>query len=259
MGRTRGPAALLALLAACAGCDTTQPLQGNASGTLEVGMAATGNVRLFDIWELQLDTTGDGQPDETTEIYCEGASDPQGNALTVDAPVQVHYSIQISRIPAGGTAREVVATSATLPDVFGNFTPFDTTLPNIDPNPPFPSFPPGRGDVQPPEYWRNPRRVVESSLAYVEPCLGSSLNEPRILGIVDTTPPIIFPVFPVEIRPGETIVVEARKTLLPPITYTVEPALIGSLTLDGRPITPVGEPISSNTRGAGVSFSYTSR
>lgn len=263
-------AGLACLLAAVAGCDTTQPLQ-TGEQTLEINFTASNaSAYQYDVWDEFLDLDGDGEFDEGSETMqrtCELVmvvqvpGNPAAPVSESTSSVPWPYSLEIRLIRAGETEAEVITTTDALDSQF-NLTPYDDwqavsqPIPsNCRNNPDLVCLPLGRVTAA-------NQLVVESTFSQddIFRCPGFPIADPipRMDGTVAApgTPP-----FSVTVNKGDTVIVNARKHIegvagVELVTVN-DPTLNGFIFLDGLPVTPQGVTTSTTDNGSGVSFSFT--
>jgi hypothetical protein len=257
-------AGLACLLAGAAGCDTKQPLQSGEQ-VLEISFnAADMTVYQYDVWDQYLDLDGDREldPNETVQRWCQQVWSPPPNSerRTVNAnSVPWPYSLKISIIRGGTMEPEVLTTNRALDSDF-NLTPYDDWQDTFQPlpptcqsNPDLVCLPLGRVS--------SANQLVMDTTFYQDEifqCPGYPEEPAPRLDGTDVDPG--SPPFSLNVVPGDTVVVEARKhtTGIGGLeTITAEPSLEARIFLDGRPVTALGSTSSSKQTGAGISFSFT--
>ncbi len=220
-------------------CDATQPLQEGAR-PFTIRVVASAPVHMVDIWDWWVDDDGDGNPDRQVGFNCIPQSAP-----IVAAFIPWYYSAELTLIRAGTTEELTVATSLGTPNPFSNRTPADETIVQS-----LADFRDG------PNIYLNGRRVTQGSADYIENCLGIVLAPANILGEPET--------FGVELEPGDTVILRARKQLVSASPYSINefnqlPTLRAEAFLDGQPVAPVaGNQSSDETDGSGFTFVFTS-
>jgi hypothetical protein len=279
--RIRARLAVLACLAIVTfGCSTEQPQQIGAQ-VAQVTFATTAGVYQYDVWERYVDADLDGVPDQfdpqgrpidpPVQVQCRQVVDGAGIPAIVSAEsVPWTHSLEILLLPEGETTPVVLTSLDALDDLF-NLTPYDTTRSSTQPRPPCTApevcTPLGR--------WSGASRLVMESryedlgrpftpangqtITGLYRCPGSpGGGDPRLGGTVDDpgTPP-----FSLSLEKGDTIIVRARKALVPQngLETATDPRLSARLTVGGRNVDVAGNSSSSVEPGAGVSFSYTVR
>ena len=279
--RTRARLAVFACLVIVSlGCTTEQPQQIGAQ-VAQVAFTTQSGVYQYDVWERYIDADLDGVPDQfdpqgrpidpPVQVQCRQVVDAAGLPTIVSAEsIPWTHSLEILLLANGETDPVVVTTLDAQSDLF-NLTPYDTGRSSSQPRPPCTApevcTPLGR--------WSGAARIVMESRyedlgrGYTPPngpavtglyrCPGSpGGGDPRLDGTIDDpgTPP-----FSLTLEKGDTIIVRARKALVPQngLETASEPILSGILTVGGRRVDVAGNSSSSTEAGAGVSFSYTVR
>jgi len=278
--------ALVCLIVALASCDSDQPQQPPGS-LAQVRFVTTAAAPVFDVWERYVDANQDGVPDQfdsqgfpidpPIQVQCRQRLNFDGTQVTpvvssvTSAPWT--HSLEILILRAGETQAERLTSSDALGDEF-NLTPYDDSRAPSQSPPPCtaPEVCTSLGTltaahriVMESGYEDLARTQVLTSgaasvtVSGVYRCPGSGLlGEPRLGG---TSAQPGRPPFTVPLEPGDTIIVRARKGEFPlgGLELASQPVLAGSLTIDGRPVTPVGTIETSRESGSGLSFSYTYR
>jgi hypothetical protein len=260
----RAPAlAAIASLIAIAGCNSTQP-DRIETRVAAVSFSATGNLALFNCYDVQQDTNGDGVPDTDLGMQCNPVPVPPGAPpLRALRPVPWRYSIKITVIP-GGSVNEQVVKSTTgaigssvepndlIPD-FESLTDYD---PDLTPQP-------DHNDGV--FFYTNGHQVSEGSPVYLS-YIGSDPGMPNIL---DTSPSFNF-----NLNTGDTVIVRVRKQSFQdspgyiPRDPDPQLQLVGALQVSGvavavqsTPPVAAGDtsPRSSTDDQGGITFSYSVR
>ncbi len=242
MRRLLGLAAVAVLLFGAVSCNTTQPADGG-SQTFSVEVQANGAVKIFDIWEVWIDTTGNGSPDTNSGQYL---CNEQGIS---NVTFPWYFSMSLSVIRRGSTTEEIISSTTNGPTPFSNLTNYTEGFffGNPPPQPP-----------QPPLYFLNGRRDAAGSTYYLTSCtsIPTPLDPPNVLGS--------FPTFDVVLNQGDTAVIRLRKQLVqntnPALTNgvsgEVRMAVFGSL--EGRGVSLQGDPDTGGD-GGGTTLSFTLR
>jgi hypothetical protein len=254
------------LLVATAACDTKQPTD---AGTQTVSVTAqafglTEAIRIYNVWQ---DTDSDGNPDvDTGDKRCITT----GNF--VNAPAPWPYSASFSVIFAGTTQEVQIRSTTASSDPFTNLTPYDDQIRQNVSNLQTQGKCVGGtnngnfclssttcpGGSCGPRVWHflAGREVTTTNLDYIQNCtsLGPQVGVANILGEVGS--------FDFEVSPGDTIVFRARKTLtVNSFPYATFLRLNNSVSMnsgffiDGRRVTPDGDPNASDAEGAGYTAS----
>ena len=245
MRRFRAAAALVAAsLALASACDSDQPI-GEGSQRLELFVTAQGTSELWDVYDVRVDTDGDGVPDTEADFdLCVQALNDVGDPLTTTTRVPWPYSAEIKLLDAGETQPRVLVTSLGGDREFSSITPYETVF-----------FAAPVRAAEPPLFFENGKRLPTGNREFLERCTSAQTPEPNILGEP-------YP-FELTLGTGDTMIFTARKaesdeleTLIYPYTGVT---LSAELFLDGRAVVPSGTTSSTNAEGAGVSFSFTLR
>lgn len=281
--RRLGGSLLLVCLAGS--CDSTQPLQVEVQ-TLDIELLAVdGQARLVDAWDFFEDNDMDNQPDNGTFLFCQRVT--SGTILTTPISVPWNFSVEVSILRAGESVAERLTSTSALSPTF-NKAKYDTILvrgsTSARPN----NVPPATGN---PPLWveingRFFRFVVRGRLTSVNRDVIASTSNPLttmspstygymsgLCSISDPGPASIDTVpqpYSLEIRKGDTVIVEARKSLFPPAGIVDnmlnslilrEPAITGRMFLDGNRIEVEGSQTSGGQTdpGSGISIRFTAR
>lgn len=237
-------------------CSSDQPLGSGAQIMRVIPFSASATYPLLcyqDVWDVYQDLNQNGQPDpgECVGIECGDYSCPGVGGGTRAVPWP--YTVEIVVIRSGQVVRTVVTPSAAGSSLI-SMTSGDAEV-AVNQSPPPPATP-GR-------FHLNPRAFPETSAEWTRWCSGflnvptpnlAGGSDPASPAICDSTTPIPWDV---QVQSGDTVIVSAgfsRDALGP---YGV-PNFVGSMTLDGRQVTPSGLP-DGNGVGAHLSFSYTVR
>ena len=242
MRRLSGLAAAAVLLLGGVSCDTTQPADAGPQ-TFSFEVQANGAVRIYNIYDVWVDTTGDGVPDTDTGQH-------QCNEFSIsNVTYPWNYSASLSVIRKGSTEEEVIASTTSGGPAFTNLTNYTTGFFFGNPAP----LPP-----QPPVYFRGGRRDAAGGMDYLTSCTSfpTPLPSPNVLGS--------FPTFDVVLNQGDTAVIRLRKQLVMnanPILVSgvsgeVRMAVFGSV--EGRSVSLQGDPNTSGD-GGGTTLSFTLR
>jgi hypothetical protein len=249
------------LLALGGGCDTTQPLQIDVeSYQLEIRTLSQNRLPFYNVYYM----VEDGVPDQVYLFCIETTVEGAPNSI----PWNFSATVEILR--AGETVPEVIVSSIDLGD---NMTPYDSQvltegIPTQNP------ITIDDGGVLRTFSFMDPapRRMMvaheEVQQAETNPLyefdavtygLGDGLcstGYPGPASVAGTPLPLT-----IEIRKGDTLIVQARKSELQPLgTWYLdgEPQLVGRLLLNGLPVEVRGETVSEpNVQGSGISFSFT--
>ena len=242
-------AAVLMALVASPSCKTTQPTQGSKP-VLTLSFTAQAVLDMYNCW----DVSGNGAP--ASGVYCEQEFDNTNSAVLNVRNLPWLFDVELSRIPAGETTEQVIASSVDgtgdLPPnfpIFGNLTDYDTvegTAPSMPQNP------------DPMLAYTNPREVSQGNRTF-----GAFANfrypEPNVLNQ--------SPAYTFSANKGDTIIVRARKIKVAenptPNALNREQAaeliLNGQLTINGVETNAQGTTISPTSDGGGLTFSFTVR
>ena len=273
-------AGVVLLSAALAGCDKAQVAQLQAQMVTITAEVVGTDAELLNVWDLIIDQDLDGVADDgMTYLFCQAIAvvgNPPPPPRTISVRAAWNHSLRISVLRADSTEFEDVTDTAFL-NVLSNLTPYDTQV----------LF--GNTAIQPDpltvmgQNFRlsNPRQMSlvnrQVILATSNPAStldGTTYGYKKGLCSVSTDPgPSTFAgapqPFTFELGKGDTIRVEARKAVEPPMGLRdlvgnpltqIEPVLVGRLAVDGVNIGSLGgDPSSTNAVGDGISFFYSSR
>jgi hypothetical protein len=207
------------------------------------------------------DITGDGVGDVFD--FCQQAVDSGGTPVTTTvANLPWNFTARISVLREGRSVPTVVTESF---NAAFNLTDYDDTTsgapicPQNVPPPPLMAPPIPCPDPNNAFFYSNPREISQANRFMFDnngvngSCPGNPLGDSGIAGVP-------MPIR-INVSKGDTVIVEARKDITGPVGFPIlsEPALAGSITLDGRPVTPDGTIVSDSTPAAGISFSFTVR
>lgn len=262
-------------------CDTTQPLQLSEQG-FTIDMRATGTqVRLMDVYTGFEDNDGDDEPDGDTFLFCLWRPE-RDNGIIVPGTIDVrgptsvpwNYFIEVSRVPAGDTERELIVSDDAVSDALANLTEYDQTsvifgnvpalLPiTIDDT----TFKFVNGVIRT-EAWEEVMASTSNPMSTRDPAnygaKGSGLCStfyPGPAGI-DRPSGAAYP-FPLTLEKGDTVIVGARRAVDGPpdlgVVNPPAPGLASTLKLDGIAVTVNGTETSAAGAGEALTFSYTTR
>jgi hypothetical protein len=247
-------ATVLVALVALPSCKTTQPTQG-AKPSIVLSFSARALLDTYNCW----DVSGTNAP--PSGVYCEQVFE-SGAAKLSSRVLPWPYDLEISVIPSGQTAEQVIASSidgtGNVPPgfpTFGNLTDYDTiesTAPSA----------PAHPDSS--LTYSNPRQVSQGNRTFGL-FAGFRYPEPNVLGQ--------SPAFTFEVNKGDTIIVRARKIRLennPTFNALNQEqdaslTLSGQLTINGVEANSLGTTMSPITadgltiNGGGLTFSSTVR
>ena len=269
------------LLTSClVGCDKAQVAQLESQiATISIAVVGT-DAELLNVWDLIEDKDLDGVPDDgIVYLFCEtifqaGTPPPPPRTVSVEPPW--NHSLRISILRADSTEFEQLTDDVYL-NTDTNLTPYDPQVlfgnTILKPNP----FPFGGSSFrfsnarQMTTVNRNVVVATDNPLSTLDPM---QFGYKSGLCSVSTDPgPASFGGAPqpytVVLGKGDTIKVEARKAVNPPMGLDdgagnpltqIEPVLVGRLAIDGINISGLGGDASSDpVAGDGFSFFYSSR
>lgn len=267
---------LLLFAIVLASCDTAQPEQVD-SQTAEITISAVNSsVQMFNVWDVFEDSNQDNVPDGPSFLWCEQAI-VGGNLVFVGATsVPWNFSVEVSVLRGETGASEVITDVLSL-DPEANTALYDTIVilgatgthseVVVDDMGTIRRFQFGSGrrlsvaNRAVVSATSNPVTDLDASYGWGNGLC--SLGDPGEPAVDDQLQP-----YSVSLGKGDTVIVKARKSLLPPqemfndsgqLLVSVEPILSGKLFIDGVEITPDGDRQSDVTPGAGIIFSHTVR
>jgi hypothetical protein len=276
--------ALILVLAAASGCETTQPTLAPQQGAVIEFTSTAGLVPLYEVWDAQLVTvtTSEGQaPVQTVRdlgLWCDISADSEHQSRQ-DAKYPFRFSVEIERIPAGTSQVEKLS-DASYATAYGSLTTYDEKAPET-PSTHLVEWTQDRSDPSTPNItvilsFKNGRRISTASRDFIEkvkiasgtptsygsrcPFGGATsaknLGDPNVAGG--------SPSFGFQVNTGDVILVKARKDTNPSSTVLYSGGTMpsfGSLVyMSGKDITStlVGKSGSSQP-SEGISFSFTAR
>jgi hypothetical protein len=276
--------ALMLMLAAASGCQTTQPTLAPQQGALIEFTSSASLVPLYEVWNAQLVTvtTSDSQePVQTVQdlgMWCDISAEP-AHQTRQDAKYPFRFSVEIDRIPAG-TSNVEKLTDASYAASYGSITAYDES-PSETPDTHPVEWTQDRSDPSTPAVtvilsFKNGRRISTasrdfiqsvkiasgSSTSYGSRCPFGGAASARNFG--DPSVAGSFPSFGLDVNTGDVVVVKARKDTNPSssVLYTgsTMPSFGSLVYVSGKDITSsvVGKP-GSSLPSEGVSFSFTVR
>jgi hypothetical protein len=235
---------LMLLLAASTSCNSSQPTQ-NESQVVSLSFSARSTNPTWDCW----DTDSAAQP-----VYCEQIFILPGVPERISGLMPWALSAEVSIIPEGKTAEQVVATTVGVAGVYTSFT--NVTAPDT-------ALYSGRVVPANPTAgvaYSNPRKVAQGSPVYAA-FTKASIPPPNVFGSPST--------YDFTVHKGDTIIVRARKIRVQDyVSALVAPfpgdevlslKLSGSLTINGAVANALGTTQSLNADATGITFSYTVR
>jgi hypothetical protein len=264
--------ALLLLLAAAMGCDTTQPTAKSAKPAQVYFKSVATTVPLYEVWDAsKITVTGQSQTVEDLGLWC--AVNP-AFAEKSSPNYPLRFSVEIERIPAGSSTPELL-TAAQYGASYGSVTPYDDATPDTS-NLMWPvEFVKDLTNPADPGTTillslKNGRRISTASKDYLEkdkipsgrydsvcpsPTEAKQLGTPGVAGSASY--------FSLDVNAGDTIVVRARKDVNPLTTalFSGGTTFESLFYLEGRDVSNsiTGNRFSPSASQDGVSYAFTLR
>lgn len=263
MRKWLGLAGLMSLLLAGISCDSDQPLTAGEQN-FSVAVQAVAAADIYHVWDVQLDSDGDGTPDTPAAepSLCIG---PLG--LDTGVVVPWRFSAELAVVRAGTTTKEIVATSldpnADTP--YSSVTPYDTRILNTLANFTNPN--------RPGEFFVNGRRITTANRDFLV-AVGSQARS-TALGVGNNVCPNLTnpnlpdpnvlgqsPTFELALSAGDTVTFKARKQRIGSAgvlnrARATAPSLSAFTFVEGLEVNQVGSASSGTEDGGGFAFSFT--